>query len=154
MENHMAHPQSSRFVPIREAVVAVLAAAPELAEVKAIVRDRDAFARLPASQHPAIGVFFADAVGAERPRWAGNRRDHSYQLEVQVAVRSLESAQASEDLLFAYLEAVEDALRASPTLGGLVRAMAVSLVRRSRTKVESYWHSLAALLVIAEQRTG
>lgn len=150
----MAHPQSSRFVPIREAVVAVLAAAPELAEVKAIVRDRDAFARLPASQHPAIGVFFADAVGAERPRWAGNRRDHSYQLEVQVAVRSLESAQASEDLLFAYLEAVEDALRASPTLGGLVRAMAVSLVRRSRTKVESYWHSLAALLVIAEQRTG
>jgi hypothetical protein len=150
----MAHPQSSRFVPIREAVAAVLAAAPELTEVKAIVRDRDAFARLPASQHPAIGVFFADAVGAERPRWAGNRRDHSYQLEVHVAVRSLESAQASEDLLFAYIEAVEEALRAAPTLGGLVRAMAVSLVRRSRAKVESYWHSLAALLVIAEQRTG
>jgi hypothetical protein len=32
--------------------------------------------------------------------------------------------------------------------------MAASLVRRSRTKVESYWHSQAALLVIAEQRTN
>jgi hypothetical protein len=57
-------------------------------------------------------------------------------------------------LLFAYVEAVEEALRAAPTLGGLVRAMAVSLVRRSRTKVESYWHSQAMLLVIAEQRTA
>ena len=150
----MAHPESSRFVPIREAVVAVLASAPELAEVKAIVRDREAFSRLPASQHPALGVFFADAVGAERPRWASNRRDHSYQLEVQVAVRSLESAQASEDMLLGYVEAVEDALRAAPTLGGLVRAMAVSLVRRSRAKVESYWHSQAVLMVIAEQRTA
>ncbi|MFB3883115.1 MAG: hypothetical protein ACE149_17745 [Armatimonadota bacterium] len=150
----MAHPESSRFVPIREAVVGVLAAAPELAEVRAIVCDRDAFARLPASQYPAIGVFFADAVGAERPRWASNRRDHSYQLEVQVAVRALESAQASEDLLFGYIEAVEDALRAAPTLGGLVRAMAVSLVRRWRAKVESYWQSQAVLVVIAEQRTA
>jgi hypothetical protein len=150
----MAHPQSNRFVPIREALVAVLASAPELAEVKAVVRDREAFARLAASQHPALGVFYADAVGAERPRWASNRRDHSYQLEVQVGVRSMESAQASEDLLFAYVEAAEDALRAAPTLGGLVRAMAVSLVRRSRAKVESYWHSQAVLLVVAEQRTS
>lgn len=149
----MAHPQSSRFVPIREAVVAVLASAPELAEVKSIVRDREAFARLPASRHPALGVFFADTVGAERPRWASNRRDHAYQLEVHAAVRSLESGQASEDLLLAYVEAVEDALRAAPTLGGIVRSMAVSLVRRARTQVESYWHSQAVLLVVCEQRT-
>jgi len=150
----MAHPESSRFVPIREAVAAVLSSAPELAEVKSIVRDREAFARLPASGHPALGVFFADTVGAERPRWASNRRDHAYQLEVHVGVRSLESAQASEDLLLAYVEAVEDALRAAPTLGGLVRTMAVSLVKRARTKVESYWHSQAMLMVVCEQRTS
>jgi len=149
----MAHPQSNRFVPIREAVVAVLANDPQLVEVKSIVRDREAFAGLPASRHPALGVFFADTVGAERPRWASNRRDHAYQLEVHVAVRSLESAQASEDLLLAYVEAVEDTLRAAPTLGGLVRSMAVGLVRRARTKVESYWHSQAVLLVTCEQRT-
>jgi hypothetical protein len=150
----MGHPESRRFVPIREAVVAVLASAPELAEVKVIVRDREAFGRLPATQHPAIGVFFAEAVGAERARWASNRRDHVYQLEVQVAVRSLETAQASEDLLLGYVEAVEDALRAAPTLGGLVRSMAVSVVKRVRTKVESYWHSQATLLVVCEQRTS
>lgn len=150
----MAHPQSSRFIPIREALCAVLASAPELAELKCIVRDRDAFARLPASRHPAVGVFFADAAGAERPRWASNRRDHAYQLEVHVAVRSMESAQASEDLLFAYAEAVEDALRAAPTLSGLVRSMTVGLVRRARAKVESYWHSQAVLLVTCEQRTN
>ena len=149
----MAHPQSNRFVPIREGVAAVLASDPQLVEVKSIVRDREAFARLPASRHPALGVFFADTVGAERPRWASNRRDHAYQIEVHVAVRSLESAQAGEDLLLAYVEAVEDALRAVPTLGGLVRSMAVGLVRRSRTKVESYWHSQAVLLVTCEQRT-
>ena len=149
----MSHPQSNRFVPIREAIVAVLASAPELAEVRSIVRDREAFARLPVTQQPALGVFFADTVGAERPRWASNRRDHAYQLEVHVSVRSLESGQASEDLLLGYVEAVEDALRAAPTLGGLVRSMAVSLVRRSRTKVESYWHSQAVLLVACEQRT-
>ena len=150
----MAHPQSTRFVPIREAVCEVLAAAPALEEVKAVVRDREAWARLPATQYPAIGVFFADPVGVERARWVSNRRDHSYQLEVQVAVRSLESAQASEDLLFGYLEAVEDALRVAPTLGGLVRFMGVGLVRRARARVESYWHSQAALLVTCEQRTG
>jgi len=150
----MAHPQSSRFVPIREAVVAVLSSAPELAELKTVVRDREAFARLPASSHPALGVFFADTVGAERPRWASNRRDHAYQLEVHVGVRSMESAQASEDLLLAYVEAVEDALRSAPTLGGLVRTMAVGLVKRARTKVESYWHSQATLLVVCEQRTS
>ena len=149
----MAHPESSRFVPIREAVVSVLAGAPELAEVKAIMRDREAFARLPASRFPALGVFFAEAIGAERPRWASNRRDHAYRLEVHAAVRSLESGQASEDMLFAYVEAVEDALRAAPTLGGMVRSMGVSLVRRARTKVESYWHSQAVLLVVCEQRT-
>jgi len=150
----MPHPQSNRFVPIREALCAVLASAPELGEVKCTVRDRDAFARLPASRHPALGVFFADAAGAERPRWASNRRDHAYQVEVHVAVRSMESAQASEDLLFAYVEAVEDALRAAPTLGGLVRSMTVGLVRRARTEVESYWHSQAVLLVTCEQRTS
>lgn len=149
----MAHPQSNRFLPIREALVAVLANAPELAEVKSIVCDREAFARLPSSRHPALGVCFADTAGAERPRWASNRRDHAYHLEVHVAVRTLESAQAGEDLLFAYIEAVEDALRAAPTLGGLVRSMSLTLVRRARTKIESYWHSQAVLLVICEQRT-
>jgi hypothetical protein len=149
----MAHPASNRFVPIREAVVAVLTSAPELSEVRSIVRDREAFARLPASRHPALGVLYADTAGEERPRWASNRRDHAYRLEVHVAVRSLESGQASEDLLFAYVEAVEDALRAAPTLGGLVRTMGVRLVKRGRRKVESYWHSEAALLVVCEQKT-
>jgi len=149
----MSHPQSNRFLPIREAVVAVLANAPNLSEVKAILRDRDAFASLPDTRYPALGVFFADLAGAERPRWASNRRDHAYQIEVHVAVRSLESAQASEDLLFAYVEAVEDALRAAPTLGGLVRFMAVTLVRRTRARIESYWLSQAVLLVTCEQRT-
>jgi hypothetical protein len=149
----VAHPQSNRFVPIREAIVAVLAGAPALAEVKTIVREREALARLPATGHPALGVFYADAAGAERPRWASNRRDHAYQLEVHVAVCSLESGQACEDLLFAYVEAAEDALRAAPTLGGLVRSMMVSLVRRTRTKGESYWHSQGVLLATCEQRT-
>jgi len=54
----------------------------------------------------------------------------------------------------AYVEAVEDALRAAPTLGGLVRSMTVGLVRRARTEVESYWHSQAVLLVTCEQRTS
>ena len=150
----MAHPESRRFVPIREAVCAVLAAAPELAEVKAMVRDREAFARLPATRYPALGVFFADIVGEERARWASNRRDHAYQIEVHVAVRALESAQACEDLLFAYVEAVEDALRTAPTLGGLVRSMATALVRRAQRKVEQHYHSEAVLLVVAEQRTS
>jgi hypothetical protein len=125
-----------------------------LVEVKAIVQDREAFARLPASRYPAIGVFFSDNAGMERARGAGNRRDHGYQLEVQVAVRSLESAQVCEDLLLGYVEAVEDALRAAPTLGGLVRVMTVSLTRRFRAKIESYWHAQAALLIMAEQRVG
>ena len=149
----MAHPQSNRFVPIREAISAVLAGDPELAEVKSILRDREAFAALPATRHPALGVFFADSVGAERPRWASNRRDHAYHIEVHVAVRSRESAQACEDLLLAYVEAVEDSLRTAPTLGGLVRSMQAGLVRRARTKIESYWHSQAVLLVTCEQRT-
>lgn len=149
----MAHPESTRFVPIREALVAVLASAPELAEVKAVVRDREAFARLPSTRHPALGVFFADAVGTERPRWASNRRDHAYRIEVRAAVRSLQSAQASEDLLFAYVEALEDALRSAPTLDGMVRAMGVRLVRRARRRIESYWHSEATLLVVCEQKT-
>jgi hypothetical protein len=150
----MADPESSRYVPIREAVCAVLMNAPELAEVKAVARDREAFGRLAATQYPALGVFFADAVGAERARWASNRRDHAYQIEVHVAVRSLESAQACEDLLFAYVEAVEDALRGAPTLGGLVRAMASGLVRRARRKVEQYWHGEAMVMVVCEQRAG
>ena len=149
----MAHPQSNRFVPIRESICGVLASTPELAEVKSILRDREAFAALPTTRHPALGVFFADSVGVERPRWASNRRDHAYQIEVHVAVRSLESAQACEDLLLAYVEAVEDSLRTAPTLGGLVRSMQAGLVRRARAKVESYWHSQAVLLVACEQRT-
>jgi hypothetical protein len=148
----MAHPVSSRFVPIREALCEVLGAAPALEEVRVVVRDQEQLARLPASQHPALGVFYANGVGAERARWAGNRRDHSYEFEVQVAVRSLESAQACEDLLFAYVEAVEDALRAAPTLGGLVRYMTVTLVRRTRAKVDTNWQAQAALLVTCEQR--
>jgi len=150
----MAHPQSTRFLPIRDAICDTLAGAPALAEVQSLVRDREAFLRLPATRYPAIGVFYADPVGAERARWASSRRDHSYHFEVHVAVRALESAQASEDLLFAYVEAAEDALRGSPTLGGRVRFMAVSLVRRARARVESYWHSQAVLLVSCEQRTG
>lgn len=150
----MAHPSSKRFVPIREAVCAVLASAPELAEVKALVKDRHAFGALPASRYPALGVFFANTAGRERSRWTGNRRDHGYQIEVHVAVRSLESSQACEDLLFAYVEAVEDALRTAPTLGGLVRTMSTSLVRRGQRRVEKHWHSEAVLLVSAEQRVA
>lgn len=148
----MAHPQSSRFVPIREALCEVLGAAPALEEVKTIAKDREQMNRLPASQHPALGVFYAEGAGAERARWAGNRKDHSYEFEVQVAVRSLESAQACEDLLFAYVEAAEDALRAAPTLGGLVRYMTVTLVRRASAKVDTNWHAQAALLLTCEQR--
>lgn len=148
----MAHPQSCRFVPIREAICAVLSAAPELSEVKIIARDREQFARLPASQHPALGVFYPDAVGSERARYAGNRRDHSYEFAVHVAVRSLESAQACEDLLFGYVEAVEDALRAAPTLGGLVRYLAVTLVRRASVKLDTNWHAQAVLAVTCENR--
>jgi hypothetical protein len=150
----MSHPLSTRYVPIREAICAALFDASALAEVKVIAQDREAFARLPASQYPALGVFFADNIGMELARGTGNRREHGYQLEVHVAVRSLESAQASEDLLLGYVEAVEDALRGTPTLGGLVRVMTVSLARRFRAKVESYWHAQAALLVAAEQRVG
>jgi len=150
----MSHPISTRFVPIREAICALLGSAPALTEVKSGVRDREAFARLPASRYPALGVFFADPAGAEKPRWAGNLRDHSYGFEVQVAVRSLESGQACEDLLFAYVEAVENALRGTPTLGGLVRYVASSLVRRTRGKVDSYWYAQAALLVACEARVG
>ncbi len=149
----MAHPSSKRFVPIREAVCAVLAAAPELEEVKALVKDRHAFGALPASRYPALGVFFADRAGRERSRWTGRRRDHDYQLEVHVAVRSLEGSQACEDLLFAYVEAVEDALRTAPTLGGLVRAVSTDVVRRGQRRVEQYWHAEAVVLVSAEQRT-
>jgi len=149
----MAHPQSNRFIPIREAICAVLLNAPELSEVKAVVRDREAFRGLPATRYPALGVFFADLPGMEQARWASNRRDHAYQIEVHIGVRSLESGQACEDLLFGYVEAVEDALRAAPTLGGLVRAMTSGLLRRAHRKVESYWHSEAVLLVTCEQRT-
>jgi len=148
----MPDPTSTRFVPIREAVCEALVDAPALAEVKVIARDREGFARLAASQYPALGVFFADPAGAERPRWAANTRDHSYFFEVHIAVRSLESGQASEDLLFAYVEAVEDALRATPTLGGLVTFMSATLARRARVKVEQYWHAQAVLLVGCEQR--
>lgn len=150
----MAHPESQRFVPIREAVCAVLASAPALAEVKAVARDRETFARLPASRYPALGVFFADTLGEERARWAGPGRDHSYQLEVRVAVRAPEGPQECEDLLLAYVEAVEDALRADPTLGGRVRALAASLVRRAQKKVDQQWHAEGVVLVVAEQRTA
>jgi hypothetical protein len=149
----VAHPQSNRYVPIREAICTVLINAPELEEVKSVVRDREQFARLPATRYPALGVFFAELVGGERARWASNRRDHAYQIEVHVAVQSLASAQVCEDLLFAYVEAVEDALRGMPTLGGLVRAMANGVVRRGHSRVEPYWHSEAVLLVTCYQRT-
>lgn len=150
----MAHPQSTRYVPIREAVCAALLGAPALGEVKAMVQDREAFDSLPSTRLPALGVFFSDSMGGEQARWASNRRDHSYQLEVWVAVASRESAQACDDLLLAYVEAVEDALRAAPTLGGLVRWLEVALARRARRKAESYWHARAVLQVTCARRTG
>src|SRR5574340_1390865 len=148
----MSDPISVRFVPIREAVCTALVTAPALQGVKAVVRDREAFARLPATQHPALGVFFADPVGGEQARWASNSRDHSYQFEVHAVVRSLESGQACEELLFGYVEAIENALRVMPTLGGLVRCAATRLVRRTRTKAGAYWHAQAAVLVVCGQR--
>ena len=146
----MGHPESVRFVPIREAICSALADAPPLAEVKTVVRDREAFAALAASQYPAIGVFFADPAGREKALYAAGGRDHSYQFEVHVAVRALEGAQACEDLLFAYVEAVEDALRAAPTLGGLVRYMGMDLVRRRQLRGGAYWQAQAALIVRCE----
>ncbi len=150
----MSDPISARFVPIREAICTALVTAPALQEVKVVVRDREAFARLPATQFPAAGVFFADPAGGEQARWASNSRDHSYQFEVHVAVRSLESGQVCEDLLFGYVEAIENALRAMPTLGGLVRCAATRMVRRARTKAGAYWQAQAAILVTCEQRVG
>ena len=148
----MSHPTSIRFVPIRETVTAALVAASALAEVKSWVQDREAFGRLPVSGLPALGVFFADNLGRERARWVSNQRDYSYTLEVHAAVRSLESAQACEDLLLGYVEAIEDTLRETPTLGGLVRMMSVSLARRKNRKVETYWHSQAVLRVVCESK--
>jgi hypothetical protein len=147
----MAEPVSVRYLPIREAVCNLLAGFPALAEVKEIVRDEELFANLPATRFPALGVFFAQNAGEELAQWASMRRDHRYWLEVRAAVRSLESAQASEDLLFSYIEAVEDALRSEATLGGLVRDMRAGLVQRARRRAGDYWHSEAAFLVVCEK---
>jgi len=147
----MADPTSIRYLPIRNAVCDLLAAFPALGEVKEIARDEEEFAALPATRFPALGVFFAQTAGEEIPQWAALRRDHRYWLEVRVAVRSLESARACEDLLFSYIEAVEDALRSEPTLGGLVRNLAASQVGRNRRKIGEYWHSEAAFLVLCEK---
>jgi len=147
----MAEPVSVRYLPIREAVCDLLAGSAGLAEIKEIVRDEEGFAVLAGTRFPALGVFFADNAGEEVAQWAGLRRDHHYWLEVRVAVRSLESARACEDLLFSYIEAVEDALRSDATLGGLVRNMSAGLVQRSRRKAGEYWHSEAGFLVVCEK---
>ncbi|NIM07232.1 MAG: hypothetical protein GTO55_11305 [Armatimonadetes bacterium] len=147
----MADPTSVRYLPIREAVCSLLADYAALVEVKEIARDEEAFVNLPGTCFPALGVFFAQNAGEEVAQWASRRRDHRYWLEVRVAVRSLESARACEDLLFSYVEAVEDALRSDATLGGLVRDMSAGLVQRSRRKAGDYWHSEAAFLVMCEK---
>ena len=149
----MAVPTSSRYLPIRDAICDLLAAAPALSEVKAIERDAEAFRNLPASMYPALGVFFAEQPGVERAQWVGGRHDHSYRLDVHVAVRSAESARACEDQLFCYVEAVEDALRGSPLLGGLVRNMAVGVVRRWQDRSAPYWQAEAVVAVVCEKRT-
>ncbi len=147
----MAEPVSVRYLPIREAVCDLLAGYAALAEVKEIVREEESFGALAATRFPALGVFFAQNAGEEIPQWAASRRDHRYWLEVRVTVRSLESARVCEDLLFSYVEAVEDALRSDPTLGGLVRNMAATQVGRNRRKVGEYWQAEAGFLVVCEK---
>ena len=147
-------PTSTRYLPIREAVCDLLAATPALADIRTIERDAEAFANLAATQYPALGVFFAEAAGEERAQWAGGERDHLYRLAVHVAVRSLESARACEDELFSYLEAVEDALRANPTLNGLVRCLFVGLIGRHTEKTASYWLSRGVIAVTAQKKVG
>jgi len=134
---------SKRFVPIREAVCRTLTTAPELAEVKAVLRDREILARLPGTGLPALGVFFATSAGK-------GRSDQPYRIEVHVVVGVVERW-ASEDRLFAYIEAVENALRAVPTLGGLIRTMSVGLTSLHYMNVESYWRSHAVLLLTCER---
>lgn len=147
----MADPISVRYLPIREAVCALLAGYPALAEVKAIARDEESFAALAATQFPALAVLFAQNAGEEVALWANQRRDHRYWLEVRVAVRSLQSARACEDLLFSYVEAVEDALRSDLTLGGLVRYMSAGLLQRTRRKAGEYWQAEATFVVMCEK---
>jgi hypothetical protein len=147
-------PTSTRYLPIREAVCDLLASAPALADVKTIERDAEAFANLPATQYPALAVFFAEAAGEERAQWAGGERDHVYRLAVHVAVRSLESARACEDELFSYLEAVEDALRANPTLDGLVRCLLAGLIGRHTERTPSYWLSRGIIALTAQQKVS
>ena len=147
----MADPTSVRYLPIREAVCDTLAAAPALADIQTIARDEESFNNLPATQYPALAVFFAHTAGEEVDRWASRRRDHRYWLEVRVAARSLASSQAVEDLLFSYIEAIEDALRGVADLGGLVRHMRANLVERTRRKIGDYWHGEAAFLVLCEK---
>jgi hypothetical protein len=144
-------PTSVRYLPIRDALCGVLAAATGLADIKAIVKDAESFGALAASQLPALGVFFAQSAGEEVAQWAGARRDHRYWLEVRVAVRSLESAQVCEDLLFSYIEAMEDALRTDATLGGVVRNCAVGLASRTQRRAGEYWQSEAGFVVLCEK---
>jgi hypothetical protein len=151
MEGEMTTPTSTRWLPIREAVRARLAGA--LTDLAAVVQDREAFDNLAATQYPAVGVFFGDRAGEERPQWVANRRDHEYALEVWVAVRNLASAQAAEDELFAWVEAVEDALRGDPTLGGLVRNLAGGLVARGVAREENFWLGRAVIAVVAQKGT-
>lgn len=127
----MADPVSGRYLPVRQGVMAALQAWPALAGVARWVSDEASLGQTAASQTPAIGVVYAALAGEERSAWAGSGRDHTYLLEVRVVVRAL-AAGACEDLLFGYVEAVEDALRADPTLGGLVRFAGAGAVRRSR----------------------
>jgi hypothetical protein len=147
----MSDPVSVRYLPIREAVCDLLEGYAALSEVKEIAREEESFGAIAATRYPAIGVFFAQDAGEELAQWAAMRRDHRYKLEVRVAVRSLESARVCEDLLFSYVEAVEDALRSEPTLGGLVRSMAAEMVQRGKRKVGEYWHGEAGFIVICEK---
>jgi len=125
----MAEPVSTRYLPVRDALLAALQGWPALAGVKRWVTQEGVLAQTAASQAPAVGVFYAPLAGEERLSWAGGGRDHSYYLEVRLVVRSLDS-QECEDTLFAYAEAVEDAVRADPTLGGRVRFAALGSLRR------------------------
>jgi len=127
----MADPSSGRYLPIRDGLLGALQGWPALGGVKRWCTDEAAFGQTAASQAPVIAVCYADVAGEERSAWAGKGRDHSYYLEVRLAVRALDSG-ACEDLLFGYVEAAEDAIRADETLGGLVRHTAIGSVRRVR----------------------
>ena len=149
----MADPTSVRYLPIRDGLLALLQDWEALSGVKRWVTDEPAFTQVAASQAPAVAVLFADPAGEERAAWAGNGRDHSYYLELRVVVRALDSG-LCEDLLFGYVEAIEDALRADPTLGGLVRNAVLGSVRRVKHSEQGAFVGQAVLEVSTESRVS